>query len=90
MARTRNPGELRYLDPTVVSRLGSMELRARTIVEGFLIGLHRSPYKGFSAEFSEYRQYLPGDDLSMLDWKVYARTDRYYVCLLYTSPSPRD
>jgi uncharacterized protein (DUF58 family) len=56
-----------------------MELRARTIVEGFLIGLHRSPYKGFSVEFSEYRQYMPGDDLSLLDWKLYARSDRYYV-----------
>ena len=71
--------ELRYLDPAVVARMGSMELRARTIVEGFLIGLHHSPYKGFSVEFSEYRQYMPGDDLSTLDWKVYARSDRYYV-----------
>lgn len=56
-----------------------MELKARTIVEGFLSGLHRSPYKGFSVEFAEYRQYVPGDDLSTLDWKVYARTDRHYV-----------
>jgi uncharacterized protein (DUF58 family) len=56
-----------------------MELKARTVVEGFLSGLHRSPYKGFSVEFAEYRQYLPGDDLSTLDWKVYARTDRHYV-----------
>lgn len=56
-----------------------MELKARTVVEGFLSGLHRSPYKGFSVEFAEYRQYLPGDDLASLDWKVYARTDRYYV-----------
>ena len=56
-----------------------MELKARTVVEGFLAGLHRSPYKGFSVEFAEYRQYLPGDDLSTLDWKVFARSDRYYV-----------
>ena len=56
-----------------------MELKARTVVEGFLSGLHRSPYKGFSVEFAEYRQYLPGDDLSTLDWKVYARSDRHYV-----------
>jgi uncharacterized protein (DUF58 family) len=56
-----------------------MELKARTVVEGFLSGLHRSPYKGFSVEFAEYRQYLPGDDLSTLDWKVYAKTDRHYV-----------
>ena len=71
--------ELRYLDPAVVARMASMELRARTIVEGFLIGLHRSPYQGFSVEFSEYRQYMPGDDLSLLDWKLYARSDRHYV-----------
>ena len=71
--------ELRYLDPTVIARMGSMELRARTIVEGFLIGLHRSPYQGFSVEFSEYRQYMPGDDTSLIDWKVYARSDRHYV-----------
>lgn len=56
-----------------------MELRARTIVEGFLHGLHRSPYRGFSVEFAEYRQYMPGDDLAAIDWKVYARSDRYFV-----------
>ncbi len=71
--------DLRFLDPAVIARLGTMELKARTVVEGFLSGLHRSPYKGFSVEFAEYRQYLPGDDLSTLDWKVYARTDRHYV-----------
>ena len=69
----------RFLDPLVVSRLGSLELKARAIVEGFLLGLHRSPYRGFSVEFAEYRQYMPGDDLSFVDWKVYARSDRYYV-----------
>src|SRR5215210_5383504 len=74
------PGrDLRFLDPAVIARLGSMELKARTVVEGFLSGLHRSPYKGFSVEFAEYRQYLPGDDLSTLDWRLYARTDRHYV-----------
>lgn len=71
--------DLRFLDPSVIARLGTMELKARTVVEGFLSGLHRSPYKGFSVEFAEYRQYLPGDDLSTLDWKVYARSDRNYV-----------
>ena len=79
MVAVPRANELRYLDPAVIARIGSMELRARTIVEGFLIGLHRSPYNGFSVEFSEYRQYMPGDDLSLLDWKLYARTDRYYV-----------
>jgi uncharacterized protein (DUF58 family) len=71
--------DVRFLDPAVIARLASMELKARTIVEGFLSGLHRSPYKGFSVEFAEYRQYIPGDDLSTLDWKVYARSDRHYV-----------
>jgi uncharacterized protein (DUF58 family) len=68
-----------FLDPAVIARLGTLELRARTIVEGFLTGLHRSPFKGFSVEFAEYRQYMPGDDLSTIDWKVYARSDRHYV-----------
>jgi uncharacterized protein (DUF58 family) len=71
--------DLRFLDPAIIARLGTMELKARTVVEGFLSGLHRSPFKGFSVEFAEYRQYLPGDDLSTLDWKVYARSDRHYV-----------
>lgn len=71
--------DLRFLDPAVIARLGTMELKARTVVEGFLSGLHRSPYKGFSVEFAEYRQYLPGDDLKTVDWKVYARSDRHYV-----------
>jgi uncharacterized protein (DUF58 family) len=71
--------EGRFLDPAVVARLGTLELKARTIVEGFLSGLHRSPFKGFSVEFAEYRQYIPGDDLSTIDWKVFARSDRYYV-----------
>jgi uncharacterized protein (DUF58 family) len=71
--------DLRFVDPAVIARLGTMELKARTVVEGFLSGLHRSPFKGFSVEFAEYRQYLPGDDLSTLDWKIYARSDRHYV-----------
>jgi uncharacterized protein (DUF58 family) len=79
MTTHARPGELRFLDPAVIARLGTLELKARTIVEGFLSGLHRSPFKGFSVEFAEYRQYLPGDDLSSIDWKVYARSDRYYV-----------
>ena len=73
------PSELRFLDPALLARLGTVELRARAVVEGLLSGLHRSPLKGFSVEFAEYRQYLPGDDLSSIDWKVYARTDRYYL-----------
>ena len=68
-----------FLDPAVIARLGTLELKARTVVEGFIAGLHRSPFKGFSVEFAEYRQYIPGDDLSTMDWKVYARSDRHYV-----------
>ncbi len=68
-----------FLDPAVVARLGTLELKARTVVEGFISGLHRSPFKGFSVEFAEYRQYIRGDDLSTIDWKVFARSDRYYV-----------
>lgn len=70
---------LRHLDPAVIARLGSLELKARAIVEGFISGLHRSPFRGFSVEFAEYRPYLPGDDLASLDWKVYARSDRHFV-----------
>ena len=79
MATPATGRDLRFVDPAIIARLGTMELKARTVVEGFLSGLHRSPYKGFSVEFAEYRQYIRGDDLSTLDWKVYARTDRHYV-----------
>src|SRR5467141_2868351 len=71
--------ERQFLDPAVVARLGTLELKARTIVEGFLSGLHRSPFKGFSVEFAEYRQYIPGDDISTIDRKVYARSARYVI-----------
>jgi uncharacterized protein (DUF58 family) len=79
MAAPNRPAEQRFLDPGVLARIGSLELKARTVVEGFLSGLHRSPLRGFSVEFAEYRQYLPGDDLSTMDWKVFAKTDRHYV-----------
>lgn len=79
MAALPRPNELRFLDPAVIARIGSMELRARAVVEGFLSGLHRSPAQGFSVEFSEYRQYMPGDDTALIDWKLYARSDRHYV-----------
>lgn len=69
----------KYLVPSVVARLANMELKARLVVEGFMTGLHKSPYHGFSVEFAEHRQYMPGDDLKHLDWKIFARTDRYYI-----------
>jgi uncharacterized protein (DUF58 family) len=67
------------LDPKVIDKVGRLELLARTIVEGFVSGLHRSPYKGFSVEFAEHREYVFGDDLRHLDWKVFGRTDRLYL-----------
>ncbi len=70
---------LRLLDPAALTQLGRLELVARGVVEGFVSGRHRSPYKGFSAEFAEHRQYARGDDPRTLDWKVYGRSDRYYI-----------
>jgi uncharacterized protein (DUF58 family) len=72
-------GVPRFLAPEVLARISSLELLARTVVEGFISGLHRSPFTGFSTEFAEYRQYMPGDDLRYLDWKLLGRTDRYYI-----------
>lgn len=69
----------KYLQPEVVAQLENMELRARLVVEGFITGLHKSPFHGFSVEFAEHRQYRPGDEIKYIDWKVYSRTDRYYV-----------
>jgi len=69
----------KYLKPEVVSRLKNMKLRARLVVEGFITGLHRSPYHGFSVEFSEYRPYIPGDEIRHIDWKVYGKTNRFYI-----------
>src|SRR5512133_2724689 len=68
-----------YLKPEVVSRLSSLELRARMVVEGFITGLHKSPYHGFSVEFAEHRQYMPGDEIRRIDWKVFGNTNRYYI-----------
>jgi len=71
----------RYLDPEILQKLGSLELIARDVVEGIRIGMHRSPLRGFSTEFSHHRPYVPGDPLRHLDWRVYARTSRYYMKL---------
>jgi len=75
---TVKPGR-RYLDPNALSRLANMKLIARTVVEGFVSGLHQSPYHGFSVEFSEYREYTPGDDLKHFDWRAFARCDKQYI-----------
>ena len=68
-----------FLDPRVLNRISGLELKARLIVAGFIAGLHKSPYHGFSIEFAEHREYVPGDELKHLDWKVFARSDRYYI-----------
>jgi uncharacterized protein (DUF58 family) len=70
---------LKYLQPAVVAQLANMELRARFVVEGFITGLHKSPYHGFSVEFTEHRQYMPGDEIKHIDWKAYGKTDRFYI-----------
>src|SRR4051812_2463320 len=67
------------IDPPTLMRIKSLQMRARVVVEGFFKGIHRSPYHGFSVEFSEYREYSPGDDPRYLDWRLFARSDRYYV-----------
>src|SRR2546422_225611 len=72
-------GASSFIDPQVLMTIKNLELRARVVVEGFWHGLHRSPYHGFSVEFTEYRPYTPGDDPRYLDWQLLARTDRYYI-----------
>ncbi len=69
----------KYLDPKVLSKITRLDLQARLVVEGFISGMHRSPFHGFSVEFATHREYVPGDDLKHLDWKVLGKTDRYYI-----------
>lgn len=73
------PDYRKYLDPEIISQLKGMEMRARMVVEGFIAGLHKSPYHGFSVEFAEHRQYMPGDNIRDIDWKVYGKSDRFYI-----------
>jgi uncharacterized protein (DUF58 family) len=69
----------RFVDPRVLARIGNLELIARFVVEGFISGLHRSPHLGFSTDFAEHRPYMPGDDIRHMDWRLFARTDRFYL-----------
>ena len=69
----------RYLDPKVLDKIEGLDLKARLIVEGYISGLHKSPFRGFSVEFAEHREYVPGDDIRFLDWKVFGRSDRLYI-----------
>src|ERR1041385_4548644 len=75
---TVTPGT-RFLDAEALARIENLELLARTVVEGVTSGRHRSPYLGLSLDFAEHRAYMPGDDIRRVDWRLYARTDRYYV-----------
>ncbi len=84
LGRSRSPSTAAarptsLIDPRALLRIKSLQLRAKAAVEGFITGIHRSTYHGFSVEFSEYRQYTPGDDPRYLDWRLFARTDRYYI-----------
>ncbi len=69
----------KFLDPQTLAKLQGLELRARLIVEGYVSGVHRSPYHGFSIEFAEHREYVQGDDLRYVDWKVFGKTDKFYL-----------
>ena len=69
----------RFVDPKILARIGNLELLARTVVDGFINGLHRAPFFGASIDFAEHRGYVAGDDIRRVDWRLYARTDRYYV-----------
>jgi hypothetical protein len=98
---TQTGRDQRFLDPKTLTKISRLDIIARVVVEGFVTGLHRSPYHGFSVEFAEHREYVPGDDIKHIDWKVYARSDRYYIkqyeeetnlrnyVVLDTSPSMR-
>jgi uncharacterized protein (DUF58 family) len=77
-AHSDAPGA-RFLDPKVLARIDNLDLLARTVVDGFLHGLHKSPYMGLSMEFAEHRAYMPGDDIRKIDWRLFARSDRHYV-----------
>lgn len=81
-ARTREVSTgSQFLDPAVLGRIGNLQLLAKTVVDGFLTGLHRSPFLGFSIDFAEHRAYMPGDDIRRIDWRLFARTDRHYIKL---------
>src|ERR671918_2539648 len=79
MAITSPTQGARFVDPVVLSRIGNLELIAKTVVDGLINGTHRSPFFGASVDFAEHRGYVPGDDIRRVDWRLYARTDRYYI-----------
>jgi len=80
VVKTPQPDERqRYLDPLTLAKVRGLELQARLVVEGYLSGIHKSPYHGFSVEFAQHREYVPGDDIRHVDWKVYGRTGRFFL-----------
>jgi uncharacterized protein (DUF58 family) len=79
MTQTQAIPGTRFLDPAVLARIGNLELVARAVVEGFINGLHKAPFFGASVDFAEHRGYVPGDDVRRMDWRLWARTDRYYI-----------
>ncbi len=79
MATSPAASRTSFLDPDVLGRIDNLQLLARTVVEGFMQGIHRSPYLGVSMDFAEHRPYMPGDDIRRIDWRLYARTDRFYI-----------
>ena len=68
-----------FLDPAVLARIGNLELLAKTVVEGFINGLHKSPHLGASTDFAQHRLYMPGDDIRRMDWRLWARSDKYFL-----------
>src|SRR5687768_18403976 len=72
-------GALSLLEPAALAKLGKMELVARQVMDGYVQGMHRSPHVGFALDFAQHRQYVPGDDIKRIDWRVYAKADRYYI-----------
>ena len=79
MATASRPASKSFLDPNILARIDNLQLLARTVVEGFMQGIHRSPYLGVSMDFAEHRQYMPGDDIRRIDWRLFGRTDRFYI-----------
>ena len=79
MAAAPTASRASFLDPNILARIDNLQLLARTVVEGFMQGIHRSPYLGVSMDFAEHRPYMPGDDIRRIDWRLFARTDRFYI-----------
>src|SRR5215203_4405798 len=78
-ASSPTSGALSLLEPAALAKIGKMELIARQVMDGYVQGMHRSPHVGFALDFAQHRQYVPGDDIKRIDWRVYAKADRYYI-----------